>query len=58
MSWIGQIVLAAYVVVVLGTVAALLVTVLVSTTKLPSTGKGGASSRMLPGRKTTGTRRQ
>ena len=58
MSWIGQIALGAYVLFILGTVAALLVTVLVSTTKLLSAGKGGASSRMLPGRKTAGTRRQ
>ena len=54
----GQLALGAYLVLILGTVVVLLVTVLVNTAESLSAGKAGASSRVLPGRKTTSTRRQ
>ena len=56
MSWVGQIVLGAYLVFILGTVAALFATILLATFELPSRGKDGCSSEALPGRKTTGIR--
>ena len=56
MSWVSQIALGAYLVFILGTVALLLVSILLATSEFPSPGKGGAASRVLPGRKTTGAR--
>ena len=56
MIWVGQIALGAYLVFILGTVALLLASVLLATAELPSPGKEGASSKVLPGRKNTGTR--
>ena len=58
MSWVGQIALGAYLVFILGTVALLFATILLATAELPSPGKEGSSSEVLPGRKTRSTRRQ
>jgi hypothetical protein len=56
MSWVGQIALGAYLVFILGTVAALFATILLATFELPSRGKDGCSSEALPDRQTMSTR--
>ena len=58
MSWVGQIALGAYLVFILGTVALLFATILLTTAELPSPGQEGSSPEVLPGQKTRSTRRQ
>ena len=58
MTWVGQIILGAQLVLALGTAAVLFIAVLAAAFELPCPGKFGSASRGLPGRKTTGTRRQ
>ena len=54
MSWVGHIMLGAYLTFILGTVVFLFATTLLATSAEPSLGKGGASSQVAPRPKTIG----
>ena len=56
MSWVGQIALNAYLVIILGTVALLFLTILLAASDFPSPTNDGSAPKALPGRKATGTR--
>ena len=58
MSWVGQIIIGAQLVLALGTAAVLFITVLAAAFELPCPGKFESASRGLPGRKTAKTRPQ